>query len=362
MSDFHIANTSFDVELENRGASFFELVTTSAIFRQLQFLPFLYGSNTDLVFTSDKPNPDYLALLRKEGFSPPKRYEQEKIQNLRLNCWGETPSVTSFAKEHRLVFHETSLELLQHIHSKACAFAMRPPVKGSLIIEEETTLLEWMQRISLPFVIKSPFGFSGKGKVIVDSEEKKEKARVLAQKVFLKHQPVIGEPWLNKILDFSTQWWIDTEIQYLGATVCLNDEKGRYIGSLVGEEEILFGSYLPFLLEHKAVALAALKKIQALGYQGHIGFDALLYQEKKILLQPLVEINARKTMGWVALQLYKKQQKGLLHLFLSSHSSCTPLLPLYVEDPNERRITFRNNLFARHIENDTFSLSPFGKF
>jgi hypothetical protein len=45
-----------------------------------------------------------------------------------------------------------------------------------------------------------------------------------------------------------------------------------------------------------------------MGYCGHVGIDAFIYLwEGKQRLHPIVEINGRKTMSWVALQMPKKR-------------------------------------------------------
>jgi predicted ATP-grasp superfamily ATP-dependent carboligase len=43
----------------------------------------------------------------------------------------------------------------------------------------------------------------------------------------------------------------------------------------------------------------------SLGYFGNVGIDAMLYGSP-VTLHPIVEINARKTMGWVALEVQKR--------------------------------------------------------
>ena len=50
------------------------------------------------------------------------------------------------------------------------------------------------------------------------------------------------------------------------------------------------------------------KRVYARGFFGHLGVDAFVYSEKR--LQPVVEINARKTMSWVALALQQKKKPG----------------------------------------------------
>jgi predicted ATP-grasp superfamily ATP-dependent carboligase len=55
-----------------------------------------------------------------------------------------------------------------------------------------------------------------------------------------------------------------------------------------------------------------------MGFRGNVGIDSMIYDGK---LHPIVEINLRKTMGWVALKLgksvaYETGTEGLLPKFL----------------------------------------------
>src|SRR6185437_11611483 len=98
-------------------------------------------------------------------------------------------------------------------------------------------------------------------------------------------------------LDFSTQWIIDTDkqITYLGETVCINSSRGQYLETHVGR---VLQSQMRFVEKHKEIAFPILQKMAEENYFGNVGIDAFIYNQDS--LQPIVEINARKTMGYVA--------------------------------------------------------------
>jgi hypothetical protein len=54
-------------------------------------------------------------------------------------------------------------------------------------------------------------------------------------------------------------------------------------------------------------------------YFGHLGIDAFVYDEKK--LQPIVEINARKTMSYAALMMQRKNPQKTLRFSFSPKTS-----------------------------------------
>ena len=64
----------------------------------------------------------------------------------------------------------------------------------------------------------------------------------------------------------------------------------------------------PFLEEHREFVTEVLEEIALMGYFGLVGFDAMVYGNHK--LQPIVEINARKTMGLVALAVQNQHHPG----------------------------------------------------
>jgi len=116
---------------------------------------------------------------------------------------------------------------------------------------------------------------------------------------------------VNREMDFSTQWVIDKEPIYLGATVMENTKYGMYSQTLIGKE-------IPFLKEHLEMVKQPLKLLCEAGYVGNLGIDAMVYDNT---LHPIVEINLRKTMGWLALKLerslsYEEKGDGLLPEYL----------------------------------------------
>jgi hypothetical protein len=173
---------------------------------------------------------------------------------------------------------------------------------------------------------------------------------------FLKKQwdkglPIIAEPWVNRVLDFSTQWSIDPsqQITYEGSTLCQNDARGQYQYNEVGDEKILFGDRLHFLHQHLQIVQPLLCKIARAGFFGNIGIDAMLYtQQQEIRLHPIVEINARKTMGWAALAFWKKHHRETPLRFKFTAAS-TGFLPQSLSTKNGKTIHFKRNLTIEKI-------------
>jgi hypothetical protein len=130
---------------------------------------------------------------------------------------------------------------------------------------------------------------------------------------------VIGEPWVERSLDFSSQWNISETIELLGLTVFETSSKGVYEATLAGDK--LFGEYEWAAEKHVETAFPILEKIQKMGFKGSLGIDAFVYSGK---LHPIVEINARKTMSWAALQIHKNTKKNVRMSFEKKSGGLLP--------------------------------------
>ena len=234
-------------------------------------------------------------------------------------------------------------EVVKRVNSKAFSFSESVKLPGAELLHSMEELNRWVQQTPGPKVLKSCFGVSGKGHLFLPSEYTEK----FAAKEFQAGHPVIAEPWVERKLDFSTQWLIhsDQTIEELGATVCINDNRGRYTATQVGDLSFLFGNYFSLLEKQRESVLPILQKMAALGYFGNVGIDAMIWGNDK--LHPVVEINARKTMGWVALEISKRRfPKQTITLSYLTESELSNLLPDAIVQKNGSLIHFSRKLVA----------------
>jgi hypothetical protein len=283
MALLHICNTFFEKELEN-GAQrpLIHWMRAHPVVMQLQFLPLLYAGPEDRILVSDLPDhPDSRLCLIDD---PPKGFAIEH--------WGPSLAIASWAKMHGIDYEFPDWEWVKKINSKVFSFTNSPKLPGAELLETSKDITAWLQKTSGPKVLKTPFGTAGGGHRINPNVKR------------LYMGPMIGEPWVERMMDFSTQW---KDGELLGVTVFENEPNGKYRKTVAGRVP-------PWALEeHLAVALPLIEK------KGHVGVDAFIYLwEGKERLHPVVEINARKTMSWVALQMpgkslsYTHSAAGLL--------------------------------------------------
>lgn len=313
----HIANTNFEWELEQQEIpDLHSSLHTHPIFLQLQFLPCLYGNPGDAIGVTAFPPDAYINAMKQQGY-PTLSYHllaQPLLSKQQVTSWGASRAVASWAKQHGLFYAMPKWDVVRRVNSKAFSFEQCTPLDGAQLLTGKQDAELWLSLQKRPFVLKTCFGFSGKGHLIIDPSSSYDPQKItrFLEKEWKRGLPVIGEPWVERVLDFSTQWEISASgsIDYLGVTRCFSTKTGTYSKTMIGDPKRLFGSYLPQVEEHSMIARATLENMQQLGYFGHVGFDAMIYENDR--LHPIVEINARKTMGWVALMLQQKRAPGKL--------------------------------------------------
>lgn len=155
-------------------------------------------------------------------------------------------------------------------------------------------------------MLKAPWSCSGRGVASTEAMGVAQALRMGADAI-RKQGSVMVEPLLDKALDFAKIYECeDGRCRCLGTSVFVTDGHGRYAGNLLATEterlarvgELYPGEQLACVAEALRVII---EQEIAPDYSGIVGVDMLV--DKSGLLQPVVEINLRKTMGYVAIRL-----------------------------------------------------------
>ena len=162
-------------------------------------------------------------------------------------------------------------------------------------------------------VVKAPWSSSGRGLQILRPNEYNQTNRQVITGYLKQQGFVIVEPWHNKILDLSFQFFSfgNGKIEYRGLTTFSTDHSGRYIGNYLQElPPDLTPELKEFLSENLDEVKAALHQMLASSnysadYYGWFGVDVIIFRSPggKLKFHPCLEINCRFTMGAIALSL-----------------------------------------------------------
>ena len=188
------------------------------------------------------------------------------------------------------------------------------PVRAFRAIEDR--LRNWPTWALQSFVLKPRYGFNGRGRVGYDADSWRQSSPAALRSAALrlaKRGGAVLEPWLQRRGDFCTQWFIGErdESRLLGsleqivspAGFCQGhrgriDSRGR-VGSGRPPDETLRES-----------SILAAEAAQQAGYRGPLGVDSFTFLEPqdrgRELVRPLVEINARFSVGCIALGIVRR--------------------------------------------------------
>lgn len=317
----YIANTFFELELENHAENDFKKALGKNIFKQLHYLPLLYLSPEDTLLVTEYPAQEYLDSL---DFPLPKiEVLQNDFRGEKLQSWGASDLIARWSKNK---LEMPSLSIAKKINSKLWNFQNTVSLPGARIIFRKEEIKEAVANTAFDWVLKTDQGFAGRGNLVFNAQSL-DKALNFAE----KHAKagIILEPWVERVFDFSSQWVLskEGEITLLGLTKCINTPRGVYLGTETGTPALVFGEFLPQVMEHVDYCKTYLKKVVAMGFFGPLGIDAMVYN--KTILHPIVEINARMAMSaaiFLYHQLHGKNEVTRIY-YCDDNSNKKSLLP-----------------------------------
>ena len=323
MGILHVVNTQFEWECST--ATHIDLKKSFLIHPnhvQYQFLAFLYGKPEDYVLLTHEPEPTYWDQLKKIRPDHPKPTYIDDLQPdiTYIESWGASRLIDTWATLHDLTYVHPDESVVSEVGSKEFSFVHSPQLPDSALIKNAQELQRWGEDSTFPKVLKTSFGAAGRGHQILQCKTALHCSKTIdfCDKEWSAGRPIIGEPWVDRLCDFSTQWMISkSQIHYLGCTKMECDHRGMYRGTQ------LITHALPEAQYQQEVAYPILKIMQNMGFFGQVGIDGFIYDQT--ILHPINEINPRKTMGWLAMQLGKPISS------VPAKKSRHPLLPFYVQ-------------------------------
>jgi hypothetical protein len=186
----------------------------------------------------------------------------------------------------------------------------------------EAALAGWPAWARRRFTLKPRFGSSGRGRVAGRDGCADDPALVAALPRLAGCGGALLEPWLERVEDLSAQMYLDPTrgVTLLGTTRPVLAPSGVYRGQrgdLDYKGRIVSGSDHDENLREAAVAVAAAARER--GFWGPCGLDAFSFRDTRGVthLRPVVEFNARFTLGTVAIGITRRalskirQQIGL---------------------------------------------------
>ncbi|MGJ8673879.1 DUF455 family protein [Rubritalea sp.] len=310
----------------------------SLLEEDLDMVPLAWARRDDVLILRKEPSREHLRNIRAWGFPMPecvavtntKDLKERRIGGMRPWAWQQKASDVLEPYSSNMNAN-VSQKWRAHSESKWMSKRMGFELEqqlGEPVGEWCTTLDEvedYLQRASGDVLLKAAYSNAGRGHCRLLDGKWTKSAQGWLRRVLKEHGAVLAEPWLDRVLDFSAQYEVAAsgEIKLVGMTRVLNDELGRFRGSLVlpkwaqgldeGLSTFLFRDSRAHTF-YKYEMPGILKELLAgSNYVGALGVDSMVHKDTNgtYVFRPVVEVNVRHTMGRVAVELLKKTAPGL---------------------------------------------------
>ena len=268
----------------------------------LSYIGFDFTSiQMDFQTTPEQNNQSIYEIIGKDEL---KRDYLKRIVGDDFSCdtYAIVPGYDNFIKKLGIDYKGSEINVVRKVNSKVFSSKLSQKLDfsfGGKVVNSHEQLIECGRKLLSvgAFIIKDPFGVSGKGNVLVKS---KKILNLVAN--YLYKQELQGfisvfilEPLLQKDLDFSCQIIIGDhgQIKLLGVQTMINHQFA-YNGSCKASKEFVeFLKKKGYFSKMNLVAHA----LYCEGYTGEVCVDSMLLKSQIII--PVIEINARKSMGFI---------------------------------------------------------------
>ncbi|MGE9268329.1 MAG: DUF455 family protein [Verrucomicrobiales bacterium] len=230
----------------------------------------------------------------------------------RLRPWAEGPGLAEWATRHEVGYAGGRGDVLgkELAHRLRGDLAELGGVRGDLVHSVEEAREAVVRCLAEGFsqvLLKEVWGAAGRGcHLVSQAPEEKLLTRLLAR------APLLVEPWLEKVLEFSFLGERDGQkgARLLSLSRQETDAQGRWLGSVSTAKvarglprelaEPLMGRVLPTF--EKEVLPLLETRLAELAYEGPWAVDSFFYRQAdgELAWQPVVELNGRWSMGRLA--------------------------------------------------------------
>ena len=252
---------------------------------------------------ADEPWADSLvneARARGVELISPARAEN---QSRRLfTPWGWTPDAVRAGENVGAVVEPLPFGVVARVNSKLWSHALE--VELGVAIEGAATVstleeLNEAARRACPragdkWVVKSPYGFAARERVLGRGPAVDGAQATWALKRLARGETLIFQPWLEVLREYG----VVASVARDGSHTILGVSDLQTNGAGTGTGYVLGRPPSPGRMsELESIASAVCRRLHAEGYHGPAGVDAIEHARG---LHPLLEVNARYTMGFIA--------------------------------------------------------------
>ena len=304
-------NADFEAELAAAPGAYRRIPTIASRNRRLAPALLWLAAPGDALLV-DAPWPDDLvAEAARRGVELVDPDEADKTDGgagLAFAPWGWTPTALAAASRAGASVDPVAHDVVARVNSKVFSHrverelgvAVPGAALASSLAELDRAAAAACPEPGDKWVVKAPFGFAARERVLGRGPAMDPPSATWAERRFARGETLLFEPWLDVGREYGVQLRVgrDGRVEVLGITRMLTNGAGVTTGFVLGDpvERARAGALT-------ATALEVGRRLAAEGYWGPANVDAL---EHAGGLRPLLEINARHTMGLVALAVERE--------------------------------------------------------
>jgi hypothetical protein len=322
----HVFNPEHDIALASNLANFTAPHAGRQLRADLGFLPALWAGRDDMVLvdhveSAEKAFRKVAYRLRQLGcrdlpvvegrFTSSKRPADYALVDCVLP-WGWNLALWAVLKRHgvseSLLPSEQQIAQIRELSHRRTAARLLSllQMEGTLGESFECTTAQEVEQLLERYgqvIMKAPWSSSGRGLRFLSTERTPFQMQAgWFRNMVAQQGSVMVEPWYNKVKDFGMEFSADDGgIHYLGLSL-FHTLNGAYLGNILATENAkreMISRYVPVDLLDKTKQYI-IDSLDLGDYRGPFGVDMMIVGDR---IHPCVEINLRRTMGHVALEI-----------------------------------------------------------
>lgn len=339
----------------------------SVLQKDLAYLPAYLARKGDVVLLPEIQSHVFLESIQHCGFALPETITYSTKEDFpvppkidrklgRLQPWAWTPdSIRFFQQTASSLTRPQSLDTrwndqIRELHSKQFAAEFGKELSSTFdsegwiapqtvyarpasSLDELLAIREKLRHEGYPSTaFKAPFSTAANGmRCLMENETPSTTFLKWTESVISSQGTILVEPWLNRVFDFSLQLdHYDGKTKLVTFSRLKNNRRGQFQGIITNAfiqelepnlirfmmERVTGQPRLYHFFEQEVVPLLH-RKLSESGFTGPLGIDAFIYRtaDGELRLKPVVEINARATMGRIAFEISKRLATGSVGLF-----------------------------------------------
>jgi hypothetical protein len=279
----------------------------------LQTAWLLIAEPGDQIDIADGPLPDVRKLPSELGLGDVRFVDDRSIDaGAEFVPWGWDEEAIAWAERHRLVVNPPPMDVIRLANSREYSLEFERTEGSGLRGQRLCSSMEDLES-ALPvgdWIIKANLSGAGRDRITGRGWELNDQQRGWILRQFRVQGIVALEPRANRLDEAGIQWQLERDHTYrcLGVTQLLVDNRGQYRGSMVGSSPATSQPWQSAVETGEQVVADLSEK----GYFGPVGIDAMRYldQDQRERIRPLQDINARWTMGRLALGATRWSRTG----------------------------------------------------